>query len=297
LKIVSPTASQQSNIEVKLSAPRPGTKKLSDSKQRPSEVPATMVMPSAVTDVFLDFDGTLTVKSTRRHEFMLPVMDRLRGLSVCDSAAAVPSATGALSWSQYDAAMAECVPKVGIDVSDDSAFGPVAARAMLQDALDQLTAYGVRVHLLTMGTPLTCKALLQAAKYDTDAFHDWLGPTDMAQNQGLRHLFENGEEQAFEFAVEEDIAALESLRDHGVASPLLLRQLSMEKRLSKAALMSARAGRGGVLVDDNWARNIFDARENSTMYVHVDPEGMATTAESLSSLAEQIRKERQRSAA
>lgn len=272
------------NCEFAGNAPRLGVKQVAASKSRPSEVAAINYLPSAVTDVFFDFDGTLTAGSLRAHEYLLPLLEHQRGVRVWDSSGMAASPSGAISWAQLDAAMAACVPEAGIDFSDASVFGTRATRKLLQDALVAMKLRGVRMHLLTMGTPLTCQALLKGAGYDINVFQEWLGPSDMAHNQGLQHLFENGHENSFEFSVEEDILALEVLRDTGTLAPLIRRILTMELRLSKARLVSVCAGHGGLLVDDNWSKNIFDAKSRGIMYIHVDPEGVEHTCERIRSL-------------
>ena len=42
--------------------------------------------------------------------------------------------------------------------------------------------------------------------------------------------------------------------------------MTMEKRLSKAALILSLAGEGGLLVDDNYAKNIFDAHSKDACW-------------------------------
>ncbi|CAE8636450.1 unnamed protein product [Polarella glacialis] len=268
----------------------PGTTKLVAAERlRPADVAAISVRPEDVTDVFIDFDGTLTVKSDRAHEYLLPLLRMLPGQQrVSDSA--YPDATpGVMSWADVDAAMAECVPRAELDFSETSVMGSAGCRVMLQQALLALKSQGVRLHLLTMGTPQTHKALLLAAGLDVSLFEDWLGPTDMARAQGLKHLFDSNSGRGFQFTVEQDIAALETVRNTAFVPPLIHRIMSMETRLSKADLLLQRAGKGGVLVDDNWARNLFDAKEKGAMYMHVGPEeGVASTAKLLASLALEI---------
>ena len=111
---------------------------------------------------------------------------------------------------------------------------------------------------------------------------------------GIAWLMENGDgpgEEAvgsFEFDVEEDIAACEHLLSTGEWPPVLQRILTMEKRLSKADLMLALVGKGGVLVDDNFSKNIFDAAEKDVMYIHVDPVGVDSTSSAIAELAREV---------
>ena len=116
----------------------------------------------------------------------------------------------------------------------------------------------------------------------------------MVRNQGLQHLFDNGDSDGLEthehfaFDVEEDIEAMETLRDSGEASLFLRHIMTMEKRLSKAQMVVALAGQGGVLVDDSWAKSIYDAQVKNVMYIHVDLKGITTTAERLAELLRSV---------
>lgn len=249
-------------------------------------------MPSAVTDVFLDFDGTLTAGARRAHDYVVPLLEKCCGLRVTD--VLNPEAIhmhGVITWEQLDRKMALFVEEIQLDLSDSSLFGSVATRRSLQGTLQKLVEGGIKLHVLTMGTPQAQKALMRKAGYNVELFEDFLGPFDMARNQGLQMLFDNGDRDGsetsehFEFDVEQDIEAMELLRQTGEVAPVLRRIMSMEKKLSKADLILACAGPGAVLVDDSFVKNIFDASEKNLMYIHVDPEGSASTAQKLEELA------------
>ena len=247
-----------------------------------------------VTDVFLDFDGTLTASNKEGVSgYVLPLLERCRGLRVSDCAQDPQGSEGSeINWSGLDERMAAAADAV--DFSDSSVLGSREVREQLQNSLQRLVSSGIRVHLLTMGTPQTSKALLGAAGYNLDLFSSFLGPADMARNQSLRHLFENGDKDGMEaaegfwFDVQDDIDALHHLQKTGEQNPLLQRIMSMEKRLSKAALILSIAGKNGVLVDDNYSKNIFDAHEKDVMYIHIDPEGVLSTNSAMKRLVNRV---------
>lgn len=271
-------------------------KVLAPQRQRPPELTPVRVDPSRVTDVFFDFDATLTTRSlSGMTGYVLPLLEKFRGLRVCDR---VDPEGLMLTWEQLDARMAAAVPSAAIDVSETSFLGTIETRQRFQHSLKELVSAGIRLHVLTMGTAQTSRALLGAAGYNLGLFSSWLGPADMARNQGLRSLMDNGdgpgEEAAgsFEFDVDEDIAACEHLLSTGEQTPVLQRILTMERRLSKADLMLALVGKGGVLVDDNFSKNIFDAAEKGVMYIHVDPDGVERTSSAIAELAREVRASR-----
>ena len=63
---------------------------------------------------------------------------------------------------------------------EKSLLGSLEVRQRLESSLKLLVCSGIRLHLLTMGTPQTSKALLGAAGYDLSLFYSFLGPFDMA---------------------------------------------------------------------------------------------------------------------
>lgn len=264
-------------------------KVLAPDRVRPPEIPRCSLELTKVTDVFLDFDGTLT---TSNHAgvsgYCLPLLERCGHLRVSDAL----DGSGVSTWSDLDLRMAAATGEVALDYSDSSVLGSWEVRRQLQGSLETLVLQGLRIHVLTMGTPQTCKALLAAGGYDVNLFSHFLGPADMARNQGLRHLFDHssdvGSAESFEFDVQEDIDALHHLEKTGEGSPILERIMSMETQLYKASLILSLAGQGGVLVDDNYAKNIFDAKTKDVMYIHVDPEGVHNTSAAIKDLAESI---------
>eukprot|EP00928_Gymnodinium_smaydae_P064047 TRINITY_DN47483_c0_g1_i1.p1 TRINITY_DN47483_c0_g1~~TRINITY_DN47483_c0_g1_i1.p1 ORF type:complete len:297 (-),score=33.58 TRINITY_DN47483_c0_g1_i1:158-1048(-) len=258
-------------------------------KHRPKDATASNVVPSEVSHVFLDFDGTLTSSTSCACHYLLPILNELRGHRICDAVDAQnASSSEVMTWDQLDSAMAACVPKVKEEIPFDLLFGPHSVRLMLGEALRMFREKGIGVHLLTMGTPRTCRALMEAAGYDTSIFLSWLGPVDMARHAGVQYLFDNGDGVGFEFLVDDDIKSLEVLRDTGVQTPLIRRLFNMETNLSKASFMTAQVGKGAVLVDDNWSKNVFDAKQRGSMYVHVDPQGATNAARLLADLSAAI---------
>ncbi|CAE7229076.1 SCJ1 [Symbiodinium pilosum] len=259
-------------------------KVVAPERARPTEIPQRIVDPTRVTDIFLDFDGTLTASNQAGVAgYVLPLLEPCRHLRISDAL----ENGGTLTWGDLDLHMAAATAEAVLDFSDSSMLGSREVRRQLQGSLETLVSQGLRLHVLTMGTPQTCKALLAAGGYDVALFSSFLGPTEMARNQGLRHLFasENG---SFQFDVQEDIDALHHLQRTGEQNEILQRIMSMEKQLSKADLILSLAGQGGVLVDDNYGKNIFDARAKDVMYIHVDPEGVVNTSAAIKDLAELI---------
>ncbi|CAK9004594.1 unnamed protein product [Durusdinium trenchii] len=210
-----------------------------------SSIPRCSLELTKVTDVFLDFDGTLT---TSNHAgvsgYCLPLLERCGHLRVSDAL----DGSGVSTWSDLDLRMAAATGEVALDYSDSSVLGSWEVRRQLQGSLETLVLQGLRIHVLTMGTPQTCKALLAAGGYDVNLFSHFLGPADMARNQGLRHLFDHssdvGSAESFEFDVQEDIDALHHLEKTGEGSPILERIMSMETQLYKASLILSLAGQG-----------------------------------------------------
>ena len=129
---------------------------------------------SKVTDVFLDFHGTLTVGTPQAHDYLLPLLDKCRGLRVTDVVDPAFS-DGLITWEQLDKKMASHVNDVQLDMSDSSLFGATVVQNMLGESLRGSVQHGIRLHLLTMRTPQTHKALLKAAGYDVSLFQSWLG--------------------------------------------------------------------------------------------------------------------------
>mmetsp|Transcript_29885 Transcript_29885/g.64664 ORF Transcript_29885/g.64664 Transcript_29885/m.64664 type:complete len:335 (-) Transcript_29885:65-1069(-) len=263
-------------------------KLVAPTRLRPPDVPQFSFSPSVITDVYVDMDGTLTESSSRAGEYILPLLSPFSGVLVTDCVYSDLSRTDIMSWSQLDDAMSRKLPEAILNVSDNSIFGTWSAREDVQDSLRTLVRCGLRVHILTMGTAKTCKAVLRAAGYDMRLFTDFLGPSDMARNQGLDYLFEHEQDQPYMFPVEQDVKDLEAYAATGESSPLLDKIMTMEKRLSKAQLVQTRAGDGGILIDDSWSKNIYDARKKNCMYMHVQPEGLNTTAHLLSTLARAV---------
>lgn len=242
-----------------------------------------------MTDVFLDFDGTLSVSNSRGiDDYVIPLLERMNDMRVTDDVDLVET-EGATTWARLDLEMSHHVCQAAIDMSDHSLLGPRELRKNLNDNLRLLSNLGFRIHLLTMGTPHTQKALLEAAGYDVNLFCSWLGPADMARNQGLKYLFDNGDVEGSEasvhceFMLKEDLEDIKQFRVTGAVGPVLTRIRTMEKRLSKAALILEIAGEGGLLVDDSWT-NVYDASSKGVMYMHVDPEGVDQTSKLIATL-------------
>ena len=169
------------------------------------------------------------------------------------------------------------------DYSDSSMLATCSLRRELQSSLKSLVSQGIRLHVLTMGMPETSRALLAVGGYDIALFSSFLGPCEMAKNQGLPHLFDGG---GFQFQVQEDLDALYHLQRAGEQTEILERIMTMEQRLSKAEILSV-AGPGGLLID-NYPKNIFDAKAKDVM--HVDPEGVLNTSVAVKDLADMVRK-------
>eukprot|EP00933_Yihiella_yeosuensis_P026071 TRINITY_DN2022_c1_g1_i4.p1 TRINITY_DN2022_c1_g1~~TRINITY_DN2022_c1_g1_i4.p1 ORF type:complete len:275 (+),score=53.16 TRINITY_DN2022_c1_g1_i4:73-897(+) len=253
--------------------------------KRPPEVPWKMLQLEKVTDVFFDFDGTLSMGSGRALEYVVPLLQEVKGTWVTDDIDG-SGKEGVVPWAVLDEKMAKHVPSASIDMSDLSVLGTLACRRSLNESLRVLCERGVRLHLLTMGTPQVQKALLEAGGYDLNLFDSWLGPMDMARNQGLCHLFDNGDADGvealdhFEFTAEQDMEELIKVSGGGERGPVLSRIVTMEKRLSKAALVTKLAGDGGLLVDDSWI-NIHDCYAKGVMYMHIDPVGVENTCSAI----------------
>ena len=255
---------------------------------------AFKVDPNKVTDVFFDFDGTLTASNQQGVSgYVLPLLEKCRDLRVSDCIEEAQIFT----WKDLDHRMASAVlGNADLDFSDTSVLGALETCQELQKSMEKLTSLGIGIHILTMGTPQTCKALLAAGGYNLSLFQSFLGPVDMANNQSLKHLFDNGDAdgkeaaESFEFDVAEDIDALHHLQKTGEQNSILQRIMSMDRRLSKADLIISLVGKGGVLVDDNFAKNIFDADAKGVMYIHVNPEGVLHTSAAIHKLADLLAK-------
>ena len=60
--------------------------KATTAKQRPEDIAAVDLVASDVTDVFLDFDGTLTVSARSAFDYIIPILLELPGgTRVCDA--------------------------------------------------------------------------------------------------------------------------------------------------------------------------------------------------------------------
>ncbi|CAE7504060.1 SCJ1, partial [Symbiodinium sp. CCMP2456] len=195
-------------------------KSIAPGRLRPAEIPALKVDPGKVTDIFFDFDGTLTASNKEGVSgYVLPLLERCAGLRISDCIEGPSRGRDILTWKELDLRMAAAVPEAIL--GETSVLGSLAVRQHLASSLKLLVASGIRLHLLTMGTPQTSKALLGAAGYDLNLFCSFLGPFDMAKNQSLRNLFDNGDTdgqeaaESFQFDVQEDIDALHHLQRTG----------------------------------------------------------------------------------
>ena len=205
-------------------------KSLAPGRERPSEIPALKVDPAKVTDIIFDFDGTLTASNKEGVSgYVLPLLERCVGLRISDCIEGPSRGRDILTWKELDLRMAAAVPEAIPGVSGEtSVLGSLAVRQHLESSLKLLVSCGIRLHLLTMGTPQTSKALLGAAGYDLSLFSSFLGPFDMAKNQSLRNLFDNGDmdgqeaAESFQFDVQEDIDAFHHLQRTGDETPKAL---------------------------------------------------------------------------
>ena len=161
--------------------------------------------------------------------YVLPLLERCAGFRISDCIEGPSRGRDVLTWKELDLRMAAAVPEADLGLSGEkSLLGSLEVRQRLESSLKLLVCSGIRLHLLTMGTPQTSKALLGAAGYDLTLFYSFLGPFDMAMHQSLRNLFDNGDmdgqeaAESFEFDVQEDIDALHHLQRTGDESPKAL---------------------------------------------------------------------------